>query len=63
MTVPVEVKMMASIRQIKEVLFAIKNSKKLLKVASIRIRLPNVRYPEEIDCTFVVEGLMKSGKR
>jgi Tfp pilus assembly protein PilO len=63
MTVPVEIKMIANIRQIKEVLFTIKNSKKLLRVASIRLRLPNIRRPEEIDCTMVVEGLMKSGKR
>ncbi|MBN1832522.1 MAG: hypothetical protein JW896_10465 [Deltaproteobacteria bacterium] len=63
MIVPVEVKMMATIRQIKEVLFTIKNSDKLIRVASIRVRLPNIRRPEEIDCTMVVEGLMKSGKR
>lgn len=63
MTVPVEVKMMAAIRQIQKVLFAIKNSNKLLRVDSIRIRLPNIRRPEEIDCTIVTEGLMKSGKR
>jgi hypothetical protein len=63
MTVPVEVKMMATIRQIQEVLFAMKNSNKLLRVASIRIRLPNIRRPEEIDCTMVIEGLMKNGKR
>lgn len=63
MTVPVEVKMMATIRQIKEVLFAIKNSNKLLRITSIRIRLPNILHPEEIDCTMVTEGLMKSVKR
>jgi hypothetical protein len=63
MTVPVEVKMVATIRKIEEVLFAIENSKKLLRITSIRLRLPNIRYPEEIDCTMAVEGLMKSGKR
>ena len=63
MTVPVEVKMMATIRHLKDVLFTIKNSKKLLRVASIRIRLPNINRPEEIDCTMVVEGLMMNGKR
>jgi Tfp pilus assembly protein PilO len=63
MTVPVEVKITAAIRQIEEVLFVIKNSKKLLKVTSIRVRLPNVLHPEEIDCTLAVEGLMKSGKK
>ena len=63
MTVPVEIKVMATIRQIQEVLFAIKNSNKLLRVASIRIRLPNIRLPEEIHCTMVIEGLMKNGKK
>jgi hypothetical protein len=59
-TIPLEVIMTASIRQIEEVLFSIENSQRLLKISAIRIRLTNVRNPEKIYCSFTVEGLMKS---
>jgi hypothetical protein len=61
-TIPVEVNMRGSIRQIKEMLFLIENSSKLLKITAIRIRLPNPLRPEEIHSTFTVEGLMKNMK-
>ena len=60
-TIPLEVIMTASIRQIEDVLFFIENSQRLLKITAIRIRLTNVRNPEKIYCSFTVEGLMKSG--
>jgi hypothetical protein len=60
MTVPVEITMITSIRQLKDMLFGIENSQKLLKVSTIRIRQPNINRPEELYCTFVVEGFMKS---
>ncbi len=60
-TVPLEVIMTASIRQIEEVLFYIENSQRLLNIRAIRIRLTNVRNPEQIYCSFTVEGLMKNG--
>ena len=59
--IPLEVIMTASIRQIEEVLFFIENSQRLLKITAIRIRLTNVRNPDQIYCSFTVEGLMKSG--
>lgn len=59
MTVPLEIAMTGSIRQLKEVLFGIENSQKLLKVSAIRIRIPNMNHPEELHCTVVVEGFMK----
>jgi hypothetical protein len=59
--IPLEVIMTASIRQIEEVLFFIENSQRLLKITAIRIRLTNVRNPEQLYCSFTVEGLMKSG--
>ena len=62
MTVPLEITMIASIRQLKEVLFSIENSQKLLKVSTIRIRQSNINRPEELYCTFVVEGFMKDAK-
>lgn len=60
-TIPLEVIMTASIRRIEEVLFFIENSQRLLKITAIRIRLTNVRNPDQIYCSFTVEGLMKSG--
>ena len=60
MTVPVEITMIASIRQLKDMLFGIENSQKLLKVSTIRIRQSNINRPEELYCTFVVEGFMES---
>jgi hypothetical protein len=59
--VPLEVIMTASIRQIEEVLFYIENSQRLLNITDIRIRLTNVRNPEQLYCSFTVEGLMKNG--
>lgn len=61
-TIPVEVRMKGSIQQIKEMLFLVENSSKLLKITAIRIRLPDPLRPERIDSTFTVEGLMKSEK-
>ena len=59
-TIPVEVNMKGSIRQIKEMLFLIESSSKLLKITAIRIRLLDPSRPETIQLTFTVEGLMKS---
>jgi len=59
MTVPVQVTMTASIRQLKDVLFRIENSQTLLRVSSMRIRQSNAKRPEELFCTLVVEGFMK----
>jgi hypothetical protein len=60
-TIPLEVIMTASIRQIKDVLFFIENSQRLLKITAMRIRLTNIRNPEQIYCSFTVEGFMKGG--
>ena len=58
--IPVEVNLRSSIRQLKEMLFLIESSSKLLKITAIRIRLPDPFRPETIQSTFTVEGLMKS---
>lgn len=60
MTVPVEVTMIASIRQLKDLLFSIENFHKLLRVKTIRIGQFNLHREEELSCTFVIEGFMKS---
>jgi hypothetical protein len=62
MTVPVEVKMTATTRQMVGAFFSIENSRRLLRITSIRIRSPNMRDKEKLSCTFTVEGLMKSEK-
>lgn len=59
-TIPLEVNMKGSIRQLKEMLFLIESSSKLLKITAIRIRLLDPSRPETIQLTFTVEGLMKS---
>ncbi len=63
MTVPLQVKMIASIRQLKEVLFSIENSHKLLKVKNLVIRPGSAKHPESLNYTLVVEGFMKSEEK
>jgi len=63
LTIPLEVTATGSIRQLKEMLFRIENAPKLLKISTLRIRLPNYRRPEEIHTSFTVEGFMKGDKK
>ncbi len=60
MTVPVQVAMTASIRQIKDLLLGIEKSRTLLKISNIQIRQIRGNQPEVLSCSFVVEGFMKS---
>ena len=59
-TVPVDVNITATTRQMTELLYAIDHSQKLLEITSIRVRSPNIGRDEKINCTFTVQGLMKN---
>lgn len=61
-TVPLDVTVSGDIRQLKEMLFQIETSPKLLRFSIIRIRVPNIRAPENLYCTFTIEGFMKDRK-
>ncbi|MEZ4524577.1 MAG: type II secretion system protein GspM [Desulfobacterales bacterium] len=57
--VPVQVTLSGSIRQLKEILYNIENSPKILKISSIRIRPQHRRQSDGVQSEFTVEGFMK----
>ncbi len=58
-SVHVQITLSSTIRQLKEVIYKIESSLKLLRVTGMRIRLTNVRQVEKIYSTLTVEGFMK----
>jgi len=57
--VPVQVTMSGSVRQLKDILYQIENSQKILKISSIRIRPQHRRQSDGVQSEFTVEGFMK----
>ncbi|MCP4351779.1 MAG: hypothetical protein GY795_40470 [Desulfobacterales bacterium] len=58
-SVHVQITVSSTIRQLKEVIYKIESSLKLLRVTGMRIRLTSVRQVEKIYSTLTVEGFMK----
>ncbi len=59
LAIPVQITINATTRQLKEILYKIENSLKLLRITDMRIRLTNVKQVEKIYSTLTVEGFMK----
>ena len=57
--VPVQVTLNGNIRQIKEILYGIESSPKLLSMDELRIRVVSRQDPRNLFCLFTVSGLMK----
>ncbi|QTA84509.1 type II secretion system protein GspM [Desulfonema magnum] len=59
LSIPVQITLNANIRQLKEVLYSIETSSKLLRISDMRVRVRNIRQTEQIYSTLTVEGFMK----
>jgi hypothetical protein len=62
LTIPVQVTFNTSIRQLKEMLYRIETSLKLLRVSEMRVRTGNMKQAEKVFATLTVEGFMKKKK-
>lgn len=58
--VPVQVSMRSTIRQLKDALYEIETSRKILNIQNISIKIFNKRTPEILNTTLTLVGLMKS---
>ncbi|MCP4692960.1 MAG: hypothetical protein GY859_33270 [Desulfobacterales bacterium] len=57
--IPVQITLRCSIRQLKEVLYSIETSRKLLRMTELKIRSIKRRHADIIQSTLTVEGFMK----
>ncbi len=57
--IPVQITLRCSIRQLKEVLYAIETSRKLLRMKELKIRTIKRKHADIIQSTLTVEGFMK----
>jgi hypothetical protein len=57
--IPVQITLISTARQLKEVLYQIETSLKFLKISEMRVRVNNIRDPEKIYSTLTVEGIMR----
>ncbi|OQX25213.1 MAG: hypothetical protein BWK80_16790 [Desulfobacteraceae bacterium IS3] len=62
LTIPVQITFNTSVRQLKEILYRIETSLKLLRVSEMRVRLGNIKQAEKVFATLTVEGFMKKNK-
>ncbi|MCK5138919.1 MAG: hypothetical protein KAQ85_03675 [Thermodesulfovibrionia bacterium] len=61
-SIPVEIGFIASTAQLKDMLYKIKTSPLILSVTTIKIRVTNVKNPEDVYITLVVKGLIKKAQ-
>lgn len=59
MAIPVQVTVRCTIRQLKEIIYRIESSPKLLKISDCRIRVIRGRVEGQIQATLTVRGFMK----
>ena len=57
--IPVEITLSANIRQLKEVLYKIETSPKILKISDMKIRLISNSDIKEVYATLIISGFMK----
>ncbi len=57
--IPVQITLRCSIRQLKDVLYSIETSRKLLRMTELKIRTIKRRNADSIQSTLTVEGFMK----
>ncbi len=57
--IPVQITLRCSIRQLKDVLYAIETSRKLLRMTELKIRTIKRKHADIIQSTLTVEGFMK----
>lgn len=62
LSIPVQVTLDAGMRQLKEIIYRIENSSKLLIISKSRIRLPNTKRLNSIKADFTIEGFMKKNQ-
>jgi hypothetical protein len=60
--IPVEIGFTASTEKLKDMLYKIKTSRLILSVTTIKIRVTNVKNPEDVYTTLVVKGLIKKAQ-
>ena len=58
--IPIQVSLNVNTRQLKDILYKIETSSKILKITNIRINLPNIRRKGMVQSTFTLEGFMKN---
>ncbi len=57
--IPVEITMSANVRQLKEVLYKIETSPKILKINDMKIRLMSSKEIKEVYATLIISGFMR----
>lgn len=58
-SIPVQITLDAGIRQLKEIIYRIENSSKLLVIKNARMYLSNINRLDSIQSTFTIEGFMR----
>jgi Tfp pilus assembly protein PilO len=59
MRIPLQVSIISAIRQVKEMLYSIETYPKLLRVENLRLRVTDLKKPEQIHTDLTVAGYMK----
>ncbi len=62
MAIPVQITVRCTIRQLKEIIYRIESSPKLLKISDCRIRVIRGRVEGQIQATLTVRGFMKKNE-
>jgi Tfp pilus assembly protein PilO len=59
MIIPVQITIRCSVRQLKEVIYQIESSSRLLRISDCRIRVIRGRVEGQVQATLTVQGFMK----
>ena len=59
MIIPVQITIRSSVRQLKEVIYQIESSSRLLRIADCRVRVVRAKVEDQIQATLTVQGFMK----
>ena len=59
MIIPVQITIRSSVRQLKEVIYQIESSSRLLRVSDCRVRVVRGRVEDQVQATLTVQGFMK----